>query len=112
MTDELRPCPFCGGQLILFGHDAELVNGSTSIYALYQHPELSEDRIRCPLTRLVFREANWNKRPLEDELKAELETLRYVKDKDIEFQAETISRQRKDIILMLKIPSTLNEQNF
>ena len=67
---ELKPCPFCGKALSLFGNDVR--NGK--LVEVFIHPyEVDDGWDRCPLTSLVFDLERWQSRPIEDELRAELE---------------------------------------
>ena len=67
---ELKPCPFCGKALSLFGNDVR--NGK--LVEVFIHPyEVDDGWDRCPLTSLVFDLERWQLRPIEDELRAELE---------------------------------------
>ena len=70
---EPRLCPFCNGVLIKFGRDMDYA--SHELVDVYIHPELSDEINRCPLTRLVFKKADWDKRPIEDALRVELGAL-------------------------------------
>ena len=67
---KLKPCPFCGKALSLFGNDVR--NGK--LVEVFIHPyEVDDGWDRCPLTSLVFDLERWQLRPIEDELRAELE---------------------------------------
>lgn len=63
---ELRECPFCQSHLQPFGHNMR--DGMR--VDIYKHPEGESYWGRCPLSGLVFDEARWNTRPIEDALTA------------------------------------------
>lgn len=60
----LSPCPFCGEQL-----DPQENQAVWDSEQFYEHPKVNG----CQLTGLMFPEQFWNTRPIEDELRAELE---------------------------------------
>lgn len=72
MTDELKPCPFCG------------LKPNLNEAVTYQNGEKSSAFVRCPHCGLAYSfgdkneqaVSRWNTRPIEDALRAENERLR------------------------------------
>ena len=62
MSDELKPCPFCGGDP---SASTERVGNSTWLTF-----------VRCGPCAFDMQMSKWNRRPIEDALRAELEEAR------------------------------------
>jgi hypothetical protein len=78
MSDELKPCPFCGKQLTFFGHDIDrwLPDDlpEEKVVEVYRHPNSTmEDQ--CALGGLIFKRRLWQSRPIEDALRAQLAAM-------------------------------------
>lgn len=73
MSEELKPCPFCGGYLTFIGHDIDRRVTPPEVVEVYEHKFADDnDPIKdCCLSLLVFAARRWNTRPVEDALTAE-----------------------------------------
>ena len=60
MSDELKPCPFCGNQSI------EMADRETNSGVWFRYPVCYFCGVSCEYAK------RWNTRPLEDALRAEL----------------------------------------
>lgn len=58
--EELKPCPFCGGRLVPFGHEFDEHRKPVQSFI---HP--TKSKVRCPLNNLVFTKEKWNMRVKE-----------------------------------------------
>lgn len=69
MSDKPKPCPFCEWIPEQFGHD--IIQGKAQETIIHPY----SDEHYCPIGGLVFPVEYWNKRPLEDALRARIEQL-------------------------------------
>ena len=89
---ELKPCPFCGKELLCFGD--QLLNNE--VVKGYIHPEANEDEFRCPLTRLVFTAEKWNTRIESPELAALREHAKLLRAALEEISQECVKEELVD----------------
>ena len=77
MTDQLKPCPFCGSVRLE-------TNGNSALEDLYlQCSDCTTTGPLCPnTTNLVF---SWNDRPIEDDLQSRLTKAEAALDEAVKF---------------------------
>lgn len=103
MSEELKPCPFCGEEIYseFYSHRAEEFDGHcTNKKCLLYGKDL-----------LFFNTAKWNSRPIEDALRAENEKLKEALREIASHKEGFISNHRiNDIrIMRLKAQQALKE---
>lgn len=67
VTDELKPCPFCGGQA-----EVTQVSNDTNWFGVYCHSCENSEVVACGASSPERAIELWNTRPLEDALRARL----------------------------------------
>lgn len=76
MSEELKPCPFCGSKQIIEGTETD---NSCSIPMTIWFVKCSAcETLRSSISNPYRAERRWNTRPVEKSLEAELEELRYI----------------------------------
>ena len=76
MTDEtkLKPCPFCGGKAERWEHDEDIIKtGCKKCFYVYPYLETDVDEAA----------EMWNTRPIEDALRAALEEIRDLAQRNV-----------------------------
>lgn len=76
MNEKIKPCPFCGVNLMSFGHD--IISGKK--VEIFMHHDVSylPSGDRCPINGLVFTASQFNTRPLEVNLQEEIDRQREI----------------------------------
>lgn len=84
MSEELRPCPFCGGEALtnIFLDYEDIENLPTNVIDDYE-PEVTCENERC-INGWWLSPKDWNTRPIEDELQARIAELEAYIDQLIE----------------------------
>ena len=96
MSEELKPCPFCGNKDVILS-DYRLVGNATCWKITCRHCRLVMSGVNKQLLR-----NSWNTRPAEDDLKAEVERLKEVLVEIAATLATGAEISEDDIFMMCK----------
>jgi hypothetical protein len=76
MSDELRPCPFCGSEAIYCNKDGYSISSPRGKPFFIDYATC--DDIECMGESIAFKVDKWNTRPIEDALRKQLDAVNHV----------------------------------